>query len=178
MKKVIFFILLMLLFIVTIKISICQSLVVHTADGTTHQFSIAEINSITFPTGNTQNLWIVTTEAYPETANLDSIVIATFGPNYRVADWNDLVDYSLTHSIEEWADSIGMQNGDGDYYITRDGNHFWNKTNRHYYIARHDHIVPPNFLVHAHIDNHFIDLGSWYNLMKRILCIRTDYSLK
>jgi len=120
-------------------------------------------------------LWRATTQYYSETANLDSIVTSLFGPGYRLADWNDLVAYSQIHDIVAWADSIGMLNGyPNGFLVTCNGDHFWNGGNRHYWIDRHDHVVPPGWLVHADIDNHFIDLGSWYDMWLRILCIRVN----
>ncbi len=118
------------------------------------------------------SLWIATIEYYPESANLDSIVTALYGSDYRVADWNDLVSYSQTYDIVAWADSIDMLNGyPYGFLVTCDGYHFWS-SNRHYWIDRHDGVVPSGWLVHSTINNHFIDLGSWYNMMLRILCIR------
>jgi hypothetical protein len=119
-------------------------------------------------------LWIATIDYYPETANLNSIVTALYGSNYRVADWNDLVSYSQSHDIVAWADNIGMLNGyPYGFLVTRDGNHFWSG-NRHYWIDRHDGVVPGGWLVHSSINNHFIDLGSWYSMSLRILCFRIN----
>lgn len=119
-------------------------------------------------------LWIATADYYSETANLDSIVTDLYGPNYRVADWNNLVSYSQTHNIVAWADSIGMLNGyPYGFLVTRNGQHFWSGI-RHYWIDRHDGVVPSGWLVHASIYNHFIDLGSWYSMSLRILCIRIN----
>ncbi len=122
------------------------------------------------------SLWKATTEYYPETANIDSIVQAVFGPNYRVADWDDMVSCSLTHSIEEWANNIGMIYGGypASGFLVKSGGNRWWSGNRHYWVERHNHVVPNGWLVHDQIDNHFIDLGSWYSISLRILCIRTD----
>ncbi|MCK4736013.1 MAG: hypothetical protein KAT65_26395, partial [Methanophagales archaeon] len=49
---------------------------------------------------------------------------------------------------------------------------FWSGR-RHYFMTRHDHNCPGSFLVHDDIENHFIDLGSWYNLEMHVLCIKT-----
>jgi len=112
----------------------------------------------------------VTSTTYSETDDLEAMVKAEFGEDYKIADWNDLVFYSTSNSIQDWADTVGMKNGD-NYMVTYSGKHFYGST-RHYFIERHDHQVPNNWLVHDHIDNHFIDLGSWYNLNMPILCIK------
>jgi hypothetical protein len=36
-------------------------------------------------------------------------------------------------------------------------------------MERHDHAVPSGWLVHDNINNHFLDLGSWYGLRMRVL---------
>ena len=150
------------------------NIVIHKNDGSSVSFEISEIDSITFDVSSSEPLWIATIDYYPETANLDSIVTALYGSNYRVADWNDLVSYSQTHDIVAWADSIGMLNSSSyGFWVTRDGYHFWSG-NRHYYIERHDGVVPGWWLVHATINNHFIDLGSWYSMSLRILCFRIN----
>lgn len=175
MKKIILCIFIINLYL--INNSFTQILNIHTNDGNLYQYQISNIDSITFEISSSEPLWIATEDFYLETDNLDSIVIALYGPNYRVADWNDLVSYSQTHDITVWADSIGMvyygypYNG---FLITNAGYHFWNNTNRHYFIERHNGQVPPGWLVHADINDHFIDLGSWYNIWLRILCFRIN----
>jgi hypothetical protein len=116
-------------------------------------------------------LWKSTTDFYSETADIDLIVQTLFGPHYRVADWNDMVAYSSTHSMDAWADSLGMNLG--GFLVKSGGNRWWGG-NRHYFVERHNHVVPPGWLVHGHIDNHLIDLGSWYSMSLRILCVRTN----
>jgi hypothetical protein len=82
----------------------------------------------------------------------------------------------LTHSIEEWASNIGMIYGGypASGFLVKSGGNRWWSGNRHYWVERHNHVVPNGWLVHDQIDNHFIDLGSWYSISLRILCIRTD----
>ena len=117
-------------------------------------------------------IWKTTADSYPETANLDSIVTSLFGNHYRIADWHDLIVYSSTHSIEAWADSIGMKKGDKNgFHVTCGGQRQWGWFDRYYFIERHEHDVPNDWLAYDNIDNHYIDLGSW-KLSLRILCIR------
>ena len=115
------------------------------------------------------DLFKVTVGEYSETADLDQAIKNEYGDDYRLADWNDVLAYS--NDIQSWASSIGMEHGDS-YLISRDGNRFWSGR-RHYFMTRHDHNCPGSFLVHDDIDNHFIDLGSWYNLEMHVLCIKT-----
>ena len=115
------------------------------------------------------DLFKVTVGEYSETADLDQAIKNEYGDDYRLADWNDVLAYS--NDIQSWASSIGMEHGDS-YLISRDGNCFWSGR-RHYFMTRHDHNCPGSFLVHDDIENHFIDLGSWYNLEMHVLCIKT-----
>ncbi|MCJ7448112.1 MAG: hypothetical protein MUO72_10485 [Bacteroidales bacterium] len=130
-------------------------------------------NEISFTTSSYPK-WVATQDYYNETEPLNSIVTELYGSNYRIADWNDLVNYSQTHDISAWADSIGMlKSSSYGFLVTRDGSHYWSG-NRHYWIDRHDGVVPYNWLVHATINNHFIDLGSWYSIKLRLLCYRIN----
>lgn len=122
------------------------------------------------PTPSPSNdLFKVTVGKYSGTADLDQVIKNEFGNDYRLADWNDVLAYS--DDIQNWASSIGMEHGDS-YLISRDGNRFWSGR-RHYFMTRHDHNCPGSFLVHDDIDNHLIDLGSWYDLEMHVLCIKT-----
>jgi len=132
-----------------------------------------DIVVIGYSPGDT-SLFKVTTGFYPETIDLDSIAISEFGPSYRLADWNDLVSYS--GDIEALANSIGILSEPdslNDCYVKKNGDRWYSLT-RHYFIQRHDGTVPGGWLVHDTIDDHFIDLGSWYGMSKRVLCIRID----
>jgi hypothetical protein len=116
--------------------------------------------------GNYEN-WALTTNTYSETDNLEQAVLDEMGTGWRIADWNDLL--AISNDIQNWANSMEIENGDGVLLI-RDGNHFWSG-NRHYFMRRHNHVVPGGWLVHDDIDDNFIDLGSWYGLDIPILCI-------
>ena len=116
-----------------------------------------------------ESLFRVTAGKYSETADLGDVIKNEFGDNYRLADWNDILVYS--DDIQSWAKSIGMKQGDS-YLVSRNGERFWSGK-RHYFITRHDHNCPGNWLVHDHIDDHFVDLGSWYDMKKQVLCIKT-----
>ena len=117
----------------------------------------------------------ITTNKYLETADLDQAVKNELGNNYRIADWNDLKTYALTHDIENWADQIGMTGDNITLWVTRNGQGFWDgDTQRHYIIERHDHNPPLYFLIHDDIDNNFIDLGSWFGIQIRILAVKTN----
>lgn len=121
-----------------------------------------------------ESLFRVTAGKYSETADLGDVIKNEFGDNYRLADWNDILAYS--DDIQSWAKSVGMEHGDS-YLVSRNGERFWSGK-RHYFITRHDHNCPGNWLVHDHIDDHFIDLGSWYDMKKQVLCIKTTLPTK
>gem|GEM_PF-3760396 len=132
--------------------------------------SSAWSSSLTVTVTITTSQFKVTAGAYSENADLDQAVKNEFGNGYRVADWNEIKLYS--NEIQSWADSIGMNHNDY-YFVTWNGQGFWNGGNRHYFITRFDHVVDSGYQVHDQIDNNFITLGSWYGIQKRILAIRT-----
>ena len=110
----------------------------------------------------------VTTGRYWETEDLDQCIINEFGLGYKIADWNDVLFYK--DNIEEWANDLGMDS----YIVRRNGEDFYSGSNRHYFMERFDHNKPSGWWAHDNIDNHFISLGSWYNIYKPILAIAVD----
>lgn len=119
--------------------------------------------------GGGLNEFKITLYKYSETENLEQAVLNEFGNNYRIADWNDIKNLEGNVNLENWADNLGISGDTKSLMVVRNGEHFYSG-NRHYFIARHDHTVPSGFLVHANVDNHFIDLGSWYGMNMRVLC--------
>ena len=101
------------------------------------------------------------------------------GSGSRLADWNDIVDYhDGGGSLAAFADGLKMSVEGGTalpgdiasgYRISRDGNAIYSG-NRHYFVARHNHNRPGYFLAHAHLDNHYLSLGSWYGTGGYALC--------
>ena len=101
------------------------------------------------------------------------------GGEYRLADWNDLTEYyAAGGSIPElisglnWKDEKTTDVGVRGPKVSKDGNERWGGGRRHYFVARHDHVPPGNFLVHNHIDNYHLSLGSWYGEGGEALCFR------
>lgn len=121
---------------------------------------------------STQAQFKVTSRSYIDTADLDQAVKSEFGNDYKVADWNEIKAYS-GNDVQGWANSIGMNHNDY-YFVTWNGQGFWNGGNRHYFITRFDGTVDPGYLVHDQIGNNLITLGSWYGDQERILAIRTS----
>ena len=113
--------------------------------------------------------YALTRYTYAETENLDLAVKLEFGPSARVADWNE-IKAQFSRRGEEFLDGIGLTNYDEGALCYRGGSKYWSG-NRHYFLARHDGKLPTayTFLVHDTIDNHMIDLGSWYGIRKRVV---------
>ena len=117
----------------------------------------------------------ITANTYFETDDLDQAVKNELGNNYKIADWNELKAYAVTHDIEKWANNIGLSGNTISLWVVKDGADFWDFDNtRHYFIERHDHNPPDFFLIHDDIDNNFIDLGSWYGMNIKILAKKID----
>ena len=122
---------------------------------------------------NSASLFVVTYFRYSEKGNLDQEVKNEFGDEYRIADWNDVVLYCQNYSISQFINNISWRIGEiYSLMVTYNNSNFYSYTNRHYYISRFDHNKPGHYFVHSNIDNNYIDLGSWYDIKFRILCIR------
>ena len=100
------------------------------------------------------------------------------GGEYRLADWNDLKEYyAAGGSIPElisglnWKDENTTDVGMKYLKVSKDGNERWGGSRRHYFVSRHDHVRPGYFLVHDHIDNYHLSLGSWYWRGGEALCM-------
>jgi hypothetical protein len=106
---------------------------------------------------------------YSETADLDAAVRAEFGDLAEVADWNE-IKQTFSGRATAFANGIGLTQYDVGVLLYRGGGLYWSG-NRHYFMARHDGKLPDTytFLVHDDIDNHVLDLGSWYGLSMRVL---------
>lgn len=113
----------------------------------------------------------MTVGTYAETENLEQIVQSEFGAGYRIADWNDIVNYyNDGNSVEDFKAEFGLGG-----MITYNGNHWYNSTRHYLYSISERPGKTPHvgYLSHANIDNHKFDLGSWYNLNMHIL-VYTD----
>ena len=113
--------------------------------------------------------YALTARKYSETDNLDVLVKAEFGPLARVADWDEIKAH-FSDRGREFLDGIGLTKYDEGAICYKRGHRYWSG-NRHYFLARHDGELPTTytFLVHDTIDNHMIDLGSWYGLHRRVV---------
>jgi hypothetical protein len=159
------------------------------------EFSEAEINTITpvkpieevrtlVPENNDfQYEFKITKKTYSEKDDLESAVKEELGDEYRIADWNDIVQYCTSHSVAEFLEMVDLENGDTqDPMLTYNNQHYWggwnNKgSNRHYFISRFEDQQPiaqdkGTYLAHQNIDNNRLTLASWSNLKAHILCVK------
>ena len=121
-----------------------------------------------------------------EYGNHDAECRSRLGNNYRLADWNDLTSWvsdggsiaeliAGLHLKKEGATASiyphdGAEVDGGHPRVSYNGNELWNNGRRHFFISRHDHVLPGYFLAHTHIDNYHISLGSWYGEGGTVLC--------
>ena len=120
----------------------------------------------------------VISSALDEYGDHDAECKSRLGNQYRLADWNDLTSWvSGGGSIPELiaglrlrkeGDPASIYPHDGAEIdgslpkVSLDGEERLKNGRRHFFISRHDHVLPGYFLAHAHIDNYHISLGSWY----------------
>ena len=93
------------------------------------------------------------------------------GSEYRVADWNDLVNFfNRGGDLLELFDGLGLKHCGNSAFLKWHGDRKYSDT-RYYYASRHEHNKPSNYLAHDNIDSYLISLGSWYG-KKQILAIK------
>ena len=111
----------------------------------------------------------ITSGKYNENEDLDQVIIKEFGDTYRLADWKDILP--LSTNIEEWADSIGLKEGEeNSLLISNDGYRKW--LSRQFYVSRFNHKKPRNYMAHGSVNNDFICLGSWLGLNNYVLAVK------
>lgn len=117
--------------------------------------------------------FVVSSENYSINDDLDQVIKDEFGDDYRLADWTDIEDWARwTGSIGEWVDELGWHDVPStSLAISRNGQR-WYGGGRHYFAALHEGHVPGSFLVHDHIEDHHISLGSWTTPRRYVLGIR------
>jgi hypothetical protein len=120
---------------------------------------------ITGSTGWAANSFLVTNNTYTEKENHNQACQSEFGSGARLADWNDITShYASTGSLDQFFITVGMPpagtTGARNLTVARNGSEMYSST-RHYFITRHDHSKPYNYLAHANIDNYLLSLGSW-----------------
>lgn len=113
----------------------------------------------------------ISEKSYSEKDDLASAAAASCGPEYGLADWDDVVQHSMTNKA--LADKLGWEPGENNsLFVVWRGKRFWQDGNRQFFITRFDHNKPSDYLSHDNIDNHSIDLGSYFGRSYRILCIK------
>ncbi len=113
----------------------------------------------------------ITTESYPETADWDQVVRDNFGSGYRVADWNDLVEYHNSGGdILALFSSLGLREHGSSAFVTSAGRRMASGR-RHYFASRHEGKRPGHYLAHQEIGGHQLSLGSWFDTRKPILVV-------
>lgn len=134
-----------------------------------------------------------------EMGDLNAECKAQLGDGMRIADWNDIVNfYQAGGSLDEFIKGLKMSiredmlnlfntikrnsessvQGDeqllpyapgSGYRISFNGEPRYS-TDRHFFVARHDHIKPPGFLDHDQLNSYQLTVGSWFAQGGYALC--------
>ncbi len=109
----------------------------------------------------------LTLKTFAETDPIEEACAAALGPDWRLADWLDIQEfYQESGSLEAFITAL---EGQVSFFLTFDGER-WYSEQRHYYAEIHQGELPDGWLSHADLDNHSIDLGSWFGLEAPLLC--------
>lgn len=109
--------------------------------------------------------YMLTSASYSDQSDYESIVKAEFGPDAEVGDFAE-IKREYTGKAAQFGDALGLVNYRQSALCYYNGAKFYRRTSdglRSYYMQRHNGNPPSNFLVHDHIDNHTLSLGSWYD---------------
>jgi serine/threonine protein kinase len=119
----------------------------------------------------------ITRAVHDEDSNWNSIVESEVGSNYRVASWEDIAGYFRSNGRQRTIQLLNNlslsgygRNNDAGAFVQHGGRKGPSR-GRWYFIARWDHSVPGNWLVHEQFDNRLVVLGSWSG-KRPILAIR------
>ncbi|MCG9128629.1 hypothetical protein JT359_13605, partial [Candidatus Poribacteria bacterium] len=116
-----------------------------------------------------------------ETGDLKVECRKQLGNGVRLADWNDIVDYSETGgSLQDFIEALKIPleyvNPEDmepipntSYRISMNGELHW-LDDRHYFFVRHDHTKREDFLPHGDLDDYHLTLGSWFGAGGYALC--------
>ena len=101
-----------------------------------------------------------------DSEDLDKIARMSFGPRAKMADWRDLVNL-FEGECESFMDAIGLEHWE-TAFVRCDGKRIW-KDNRHYLATRHSGTARDYYLVHETLDEHQLDLGSWFQTNCKVI---------
>lgn len=147
-------------------------------------------NTTGIPLASFQNFHLIAHDL-DENGDLNALCKTELGEDFRIADWNDIVVfYNDGGSLDDFIAGLRMAEREesavpetgfpiqidtsnvtempkevpdaiaDEYRISKDGEPRW-QIDRHYFVGRHEHIKPPGFLDHDHINNYQLTLGSW-----------------
>jgi hypothetical protein len=114
--------------------------------------------------------FVLTKGHYSETDDLQAMVQQEYGQSAQVADWEEIKHFFYgknSDTIAHDLDKVGLKYNESAL-LYRNGTRLWSG-NRHYMLTRHDGKLPQNYLSHDHIENHTLDLSSWYEVELPIL---------
>ncbi len=101
-----------------------------------------------------------------DSSDMDRIARMSFGPDAKMADWRDIVNL-YEGECDEFMDAIGLEQWEGAF-VRCDGERIW-KENRHFLVTRHSGTPRDYYLVHEDLDDHQLDLGSWFMTSLKVL---------
>lgn len=101
-----------------------------------------------------------------DSEDLDKIARMSFGPRAKMADWRDLVNL-FEGECESFMDAIGLEHWE-TAFVRCDGKKIW-KDNRHFLVTRHSGTARDYYLVHETLDEHQLDLGSWFHTSCKVI---------
>ena len=116
-------------------------------------------------TAGTISDYKLTTGTYDNTDDLLAKVKLEFGASAVIADFS-WMKRDFDSAPAELVSLLGTVNGAA--FVTYNGSQYY-EPDRAYFAAVHNGVLPGGWMAHDTIDNHMIDLGSWYLTSVHIL---------
>jgi hypothetical protein len=130
--------------------------------------SAAEVASLADPAPAPR--FVVSQGTYTDRDDLGAAAIREFGPDARLADWEELRRHRAD-DIPALADELGLTLAGTDVLVQRAGQRYVDKE-RHYFITRFDGKKPDYYLAHDELGGMTLALGSWHSIKLRALVTR------
>jgi len=116
--------------------------------------------------------YMVTERKYRDSDDLNRAIAQEFGPDAKLGDWSHLEANPGTKD-----ECIDFLEHVGNPWVQVRGEEKWQECNsvyekpgrRRYFIERHDGATHGYFLIHGHLHNHLVDVGSWFDESRQIL---------
>jgi hypothetical protein len=123
--------------------------------------------------------YVISSGTFEAGADITAELEGMYGRSASLADWRDLKALlSSSATISQFIDQVGLprqvQNGPCSNFLISAGGRQKADNGMPYLLARHDGMIPVNWLVLDSIANHSLDLGRWFWRSQALIVIHNS----